>query len=157
MRSRVRLELQQPEERRARVNGFTLVESLVAMLILGIMVAGVVSGFMQCHRTAEWSAYSLAAQSLAMQPIEQARAAKWDPYKAVPVDELVASNFPTTTHVLDVPLSKNGMVLLATNRVRISNVSVNPPLRAIHVECTWSFPRRGVFTNSMLVYRASDQ
>jgi len=40
------------------------------MAILGIMITGIVTGFTQSHRAAEWSGASLAAQSLAMQPIE---------------------------------------------------------------------------------------
>jgi type II secretory pathway pseudopilin PulG len=133
-----------------------LVEALISMLVLGIMVTGVVSGFMQAQKTAEWSAYSLAAQSLAMQPLEQSRAAKWDPTRATPVDQLVSSNFPTRTLVLDVPISGTNNVL-ATNRVFIRDVLTNPPLREIVVECTWSFMNRGTFTNRVLTFRAPDQ
>lgn len=142
--------------RLCRAGAFTLVEALASMFILGLMVTGIVAGFTQSHRTAEWSAYSLAAQSLAMQPIEQARAAKWDPTKAVPVDELVASNFPVRVFVLDVPASGTNRAL-ATNRISIRTVSDDPPLREIAVECTWRFMDRGLFTNSVLTYRAPDQ
>jgi len=135
---------------------FTLVEALVSMLILGIMVTGMASGFMQCHRTAEWSAYSLAAQSLAMQPIEQARAAKWDPTRSIPMDQLVQANFTQRIFSLDVPISGTNIVF-ATNRTVIRTVSVSPPLREIAVECTWSFPKRGTFTNRVLTFRAPDQ
>ncbi len=120
------------------------------------MITGIVSGFMQCHRTAEWSAYSLAAQSLASQPVERSRAAKWDPNKAVPVDQLVDSNFPPTVHILDVPISGTNVVF-ATNRTFIRLVATNPPLKEIYVECTWQFQERGVFTNVLLTYRAPDQ
>ena len=126
------------------------------MVILGIMVTGIVSGFIQSHRTAEWSAYSLAAQSLSMQRVEQSRAAKWDPLKANPIDQLVASNFPGMTNVLDTPVS-GGNITYATNRVFITTISTNPPLKQIYVESTWRFPNRGVFTNSILTYRAPDQ
>ena len=128
----------------------------MSMLILGIMVTGVVSGFTQAHKTAEWSAYSLAAQSLALQPLEQARAAKWDPTRAVPLDELVQSNFPNRVLVLDVPISGTNVVR-ATNTVWIRDVSTNPPLRSVTVECTWSFPQRGTLTNRVMTYRAPDQ
>jgi hypothetical protein len=126
------------------------------MLILGIMVTGVVSGFVQSHRMSEWSAYSLAAQSLAMQPLEQARAAKWDPTRSPAQDELVTANFPPSLQVLDVPLSGTN-VIYATNTVSIRMVSTDPPLREILVECTWRFFNRGVFTNTALTYRAPDQ
>jgi Tfp pilus assembly protein PilV len=133
----------------------TLVEVLVSMLVLGIMITGVVNGFIQSHHTAEWSAYSLAAQSLAMQPIEQARAAKWDPYASVPINEL--TNLPArTTNILDIPASGTNLVW-ATNRITVRTVSVNPPLQEIYVECTWRFLNRRVFTNSVITYRAPGQ
>jgi prepilin-type N-terminal cleavage/methylation domain-containing protein len=143
-------------ETRSAVRAFTLIEALMALVILGIMVTGIVSGFVQAHRSAEWSSTSLAAQSLAMQSIEQARAAKWDPNKATPVDQLVQTNFPTTNWVLDVPISGTN-ILYGTNVITISQVSIDPPLKEIKVECTWSFSNRGVFTNSVLTYRAPDQ
>jgi type II secretory pathway pseudopilin PulG len=134
----------------------TLLEALVAMLVLGIMVSGIVSGFVQSHRTAEWSAYSLAAQSLAMQPIEQARAAKWDPYAYPPTNQLIQANFPPQTNVLDVPTAGTN-ILYATNRTSLRMVSTSPPLMEISVECTWRFMNHGVFTNTITTYRAPDQ
>jgi type II secretory pathway pseudopilin PulG len=139
-----------------RIRAFTLVEALMAVFVLGVMITGVVAGFIQSHRTAEWSAYSLAAQSLAMQSLEQTRAAKWDLYKTTPVDQLVSSNFPNTTNVLDIPISGTNIVY-ARNRVTIRHVSTEPPLKEIYVECTWNFPNRGTCTNSILTYRAPDQ
>ena len=131
-------------------------EALVSMLLLGIMVTGVISGFIQTHRMAEWATYDQAAQSLAMQPIEQSRAAIWDPERAVPIDELVTNNFPMTTNVLDVPIAGTNVVY-ATNTIQIKTISTDPPLRMISVQCTWAFPNRGVFTNSVFTYRAPDQ
>jgi len=136
--------------------GFTLVEAVVSMLLAGIIMGGIASGYLQAHRTSEWSAYSLAAQSLAMQPLEQARAAKWDPYAYPPVDHLVASNFPKTVNILDVPISGTNVVY-ATNRVVIRDLSTNPPLKQITVECTWRFHTRGVFTNTIMTCRTADQ
>ena len=126
------------------------------MLVVGIMVSGVVAGFMQTHKQAEWSAYNLAAQSLAMQPIEQARAAKWDAYAVPPVDQLQATNFPVMTNVLDIPITGTNIVW-ATNFVTITTVSTNPPLKQISVVTTWRFWNRGVFSNVVVTYRAPDQ
>ncbi len=128
----------------------------MAMMVLGVMVIGVVSGFLQSERTAEWAAYSLAAQSLALQPVEQARGSKWDPYATPAVDQIVAANFPARTEILDIPISGTNIVY-ATNRTSIRLVSTNPPLKEIYVECTWRFFDRGLFTNSVLTYRAPDQ
>lgn len=141
---------------RAGNAAFTLVEVLVSMLVLGIMVTGIVSGFIQTERTAEWSAYSLAAQALAMQPVEQARAAKWDPNAWPSVDQVISSNFPITPQILDIPISGTNIVW-ATNRTTIRMISTNPPLKSIYVECTWRFARQGLFTNTALTYRAPDQ
>lgn len=145
--------------------GFTLVEALVSMMVTGVMVTGVVAGYTQCMRQAEWSAYSLAAQSLAMQPIEQARAAKWDPYASPPVDDITNSPWAryagTTwtllaTNILDIPISGTNIVY-ATNRTTVRAVSTTPPLKEISVETTWRFMNRGVFTNTVVSYRAPDQ
>lgn len=131
-------------------------EALVSMMLLGIMVTGVVSGFIQTHRMSEWATYDLAAQSLAMQPIEQSRAARWDPSKAIPLDELVSTNFPTTTNILDVPIAGTNVVY-ATNQITIRTLSTDPPLKEISVQCTWRFFNQGVFTNTVFTYRAPDQ
>ncbi len=130
-------------------------EALISMLLLGIMVTGVVAGFMQTEKQAEWSAYSLAAQTLAMQPIEQARAAKWDPYAYPPVNDL-ATMPRLTTDILDIPISGTNIVW-ATNRIGIRLVSTTPPLMEISVTNTWTFFNRGVFTNTVVTYRAPDQ
>src|SRR5262245_56048363 len=86
---------------------FTLVEQMFALLLAGLTVSAVVSGFWQSVQQSEWSAHSLAAQSLAQQAMEQARAARWDPNGSPSVDELVQTNFPPRTNdVLDVPMGR---------------------------------------------------
>lgn len=133
-----------------------MAEQVVALAVSLILISGVVSGFIQTTQTAEWSAYSLAAQSLASQCMEQSRAAKWDPRAYPAVDQLVTSNFPTIVQVLDVPMTHSNIVY-ATNIVTISTVSTNPALKMISVQCTWPFLNRGVFTNTVVSYRAPDQ
>ena len=121
-----------------------------------VMMSGIVSGFIQATSQAEWSSYSLAAQSLANQCLEQARSAKWDPSASPPVDQLQSSNFPTLTQILDIPITKSNIVY-ATNVVTITTISSSPPLKMIRVECTWPFLNRGNFSNTVTSYRASDQ
>src|SRR5437879_9843717 len=83
---------------------FTLAEVAVAMAITAMSMAGVVAGYIFATRQAEWSAFSLAAQALATQRLEQTRAAQWEPRQ--PLDELVATNFPTVpTNRLAMPIS----------------------------------------------------
>ena len=64
---------------------FTLAELLISIAILAMVMAGVIYGYAQANRFAEWSSMSLAAQSYALQGLEQVRAAKWDLW-ANPVD-----------------------------------------------------------------------
>ena len=137
--------------------GFTLAETLVSMAITAMMVGGIVSGFLQSARQAEWSAYSYAAQSQALRALEQVRAAKWDPQAFPPVDQV--TNFSpsvATVDILDVP-STGTNVTWCTNRTRVQTISTIPPLREITVETTWRFLNRGVFTNVVRTYRTADQ
>ena len=136
---------------------FTLAEVVIAMAITVMSLAGVIMGYILAIRQAEWSAYSLAAQSLATQRLEQTRAAKWDPRASPPVDAVVANNFPTVpTNVLDMPVSGTNMAY-ATNFTTISDVTNGGyPLKLIRVDCVWSFRER-VFSNTIATYRAPDQ
>ena len=119
-------------------------------------MGGSMYAYVMSTRRAEWSAFSLAAHSLAMQRVEQARAAKWDPMGFPPVDELVVTNFPTLVEVMDIPVSGTN-VAFATSITSIATISVNPPLKKVRVDCSWSFMNGKVFTNTVVVYRAPDQ
>lgn len=138
-----------------RQTGFTLMESLIASTIAAMMFGGIVYGYIQSGRNAEWSAYSFAAQSMAMQRLEQTRACKWDPESTPAVDELVSTNFPTLVSMLDVPMSGSNMVY-ATNFTTISTISTAPQLRMIVVETVWGFINGRTYTNSIATCRAPD-
>ena len=127
------------------------------MAIGTLGLAAIINGYVMAAQRAEWSAYSLAAQSLANQKVEQARSCKWDPLGYPAVNEMVSSNFPTTVDILDVPLSTNGAITYATNKTTITDISANPPLKMVRVDTTWMFMGRGVFTNTVITYRAPDQ
>jgi type II secretory pathway pseudopilin PulG len=134
---------------------FTLVEVLIALGISALSLGAIINGYILSAQTAEWSAYSLAAQSLALQRLEQARAAKWD-LDAIPaVDQLVAGSFPPRLEILDIPRSGTNIVY-ATNITTISTLSVTPPLKLIRVDCVWRFISRGPFTNTAMTYRTVD-
>lgn len=135
--------------------GISLVEVVIAMALSTLMINGIVYGYLASSNRAEWSGYSLAAQSLAQQRVEQTRACKWDPESVPTVDELVVSNFPPQINFLDIPISGTNIVF-ATNFTTISTVSSNPPLRSIQVDCVWNYMGRRVFTNTVLTYRAAD-
>jgi prepilin-type N-terminal cleavage/methylation domain-containing protein len=134
--------------------GFTLVEVVMSMAVAGIMIVGLVSGYRQAVRVAEWSAYSLAANSIALQGLERARAAKWDP--AGGVDRLQNSYLTNTWEVLDIPGSISNAVY-ATNFYTFTAVSAAPPLKMVRVDCVWRFFNRGLYTNTVATYRAVDQ
>jgi len=134
--------------------GYSLIEMVIALAVAGILIAGMVSGHIQAAKQAEWSAYSLAASSLALQQLERVRGAKWDSQAGN--DQVVSSNFPVTVEILDIPLTKTNIVY-ATNRTTITTLSTAPPLKMVRVDCTWRFLRRGISTNSVATYRAPDQ
>ena len=136
-------------------SGFTLVESIIASAIAAMMFGGIIYGYTQSGRNAEWSAYSFAAQSMAMQRLEQTRACKWDPESTPAVDELVSGNFPTLVSILDVPMNGSNIVY-ATNFTTISTLSTTPKLRMISVESVWGFINGRTYTNSIATCRAPD-
>jgi hypothetical protein len=135
--------------------GFVLAEVVISSGLAAMLITGLVFGYLQTAAQAEWSAYSLAAQSLAQERVEQGRACAWNPYAVPPIDELVSSNFPVQLKVLDVPSSGTNAVR-AANFTTIATVSTMPPLRMIKVDCVWSFMDRGMFTNSVVTYRGPD-
>ena len=142
--------------------GTTLVEVVMALGVATMAFSGVILGLTSSCQRAEWSAYNFAAQSLAQQGIEQARAAAWDTQGDSPVDNCIQTNFPsTTTNVLDVPISGTNFTY-ATNKWTITTISTNPyPLKLIRVDTTWGFQRPGkprrVFTNTVATMRAPNQ
>jgi Tfp pilus assembly protein PilV len=135
---------------------FTLVEVVISSLIGAVVMAGIIYGYVMSAERTEWSSYYQAAQSIAMQRMEQTRAAKWEVQTMPQTDELQSTNFPVVVKVLDIPSSKTNIVY-ATNVTRISTVSASPPLKMIQVDCSWKFWKRGVFTNTIVTYRAPDQ
>jgi Tfp pilus assembly protein PilV len=134
--------------------GITIIEVVVSVVIVALSIGGIMSVYTQSAVNAEWSAHSLAAQMMALSGLEQARAAKYDPLGGT--DELVATNFPVKVDKLDIGTSL-GVCTYATNTTTISTISTNPAVKMIQVDCTWSFPRKGLFTNSVYTYRAANQ
>lgn len=144
-------------KRDLRTQGFTLIETVIALGIGALILVGLVFGYVMSSQRAEWSAYSLAAQSLAIQRLEQTRAVKWDPLAYPPVpDPLVPSNFPPSREIMDIPVS-GGQIIWATNFTTISDIPGPSPVKMIQVDCVWEFGARGVFTNTIATYRAPDQ
>ncbi len=140
--------------------GFTLTEVTISIAVAAIAFSGVLYGYVMTTDQAEWSAYSLAAHSLALQGVEQSRAAKWDPQAWPAIDELGVTSFVQVT-TLDVPVS-GGNPTYATNYISVASAQTYPPLRRLRADCVWMLPyrkgrTRGPFTNTVITLRAPDQ
>ena len=139
-----------------RSRGITLSEVVISIAVSALSVAAVVSGYVLSARAADWISVSAAADISAQARMEQTRAAKWDTAAIPVVDELMSSNFPVEVVALNIPVVGGGK-MYATNRTTILMVSENPPLKYVQVDCVWSYPNRGPFTNTTVAYRSPDQ
>lgn len=136
--------------------GFTLAEVVISAAIAAVSIGGIMYGYVMSAQRAEWSAYAIAAQSLAMQRVEQTRSARWDLSATPTVNELVGANFPAQVCVLDIPISGTNVVF-ATNFTTITSLSATPPLVSIQVDCVWRWSvGNRLFTNTVVTYRTTD-
>jgi prepilin-type N-terminal cleavage/methylation domain-containing protein len=145
-------------------NAFTLVEVLISLAIFGMMVAGLIYGYVQADKFAEWSSMSYAAQSYAVQGMEQVRDARWET-DTDPVTDLLAMpvsgvlNF-TETNTMDVP--STGAPYNVVDNITVTTITnaADPTLnlRMIRVDCVWVFPlTKKTMTNTVITYRAPDE
>jgi prepilin-type N-terminal cleavage/methylation domain-containing protein len=137
--------------------GFTLIELLISFVIVAMVFGGILKAYFQAGRRIQWSGYSLAAQSLAVECIEQAKAATWDPSQSPPVNNLFnmglqGASFTNQTYTgysvgtLDVPYSGTNAIQ-ATNFITISTVTVdantNVTMQFMRVDTVWPFGMQG--------------
>jgi len=125
----------------------------MAVGILAACLGGIITGYVISSKRVEWSAYSLAAQSLALQRLEQTRACKWD-LGAYPIvdGELQASNFPQQVVVLDIPMNSSNAIF-ATNITDVIDIQTNyPPIKLVRVRCLWPFHNGKTYTNTIVSY-----
>jgi hypothetical protein len=134
----------------------TLVEVAVALAITGLMVAGIVTGYIFCTTSTVKDSLYMAGNARAMERLEETRSAIWAPYRGDPEDDLVATNFPDKVVTLD--LSGSGSdTTSATLKTDISQISLSPPVRRIRVDCIWQFRGVELITNTIETIRAPDQ
>jgi len=136
--------------------GMTLVEVVFALAVSGLAIAGIVGGYIFAVDSAQRSALSLSAGGRALERLEQTKAASWVVSTTPEIDQLQASNFPNETVTLDLAWAGTN-ITFATNITVISQISTNPPLRRIHVDCVWSYSGNQLLTNSIETCRAPDQ
>jgi type II secretory pathway pseudopilin PulG len=165
-----------PEDVRLKrqASAFTLAEVVISVAVVGLIFGGILTANVQSAKRAEWSGYSLAAQALAIQQLEQSRASVWD--DAVNKNELTNLNllawtYNTSTRVgkgyswtnLDLPISGTNFIR-ATNFVTVSmltNVTgvSGVKLQMVQVDTVWHFRFFGGFylcTNTIVTYFAPD-
>lgn len=143
---------------RQLASGFTLTEVVMCCVIMGMLFSGILMGYVTAARRTEWSGYSLAAQALAIQQLEQARSAKWDVISVPSVNEI--TNIARMTWAnMDIPYSGSNYIR-ATNFVTISPITLttNPPVSVylVRVDTVWQ-ARGVVYTNSIANYFAPDR
>ena len=127
--------------RRREQTGFTLIEALVSLGLSGLAFAAVIGTYIQADYRSEWSGYALAAQSLAIQQLEQAKCAKWDTQDTPVVDEIILVP-TTTTATFDLPIKGTNSITVTNymTRTTVTNAPVYYYLvqgehgLAVHVE-----------------------
>ena len=153
---------------------FTLVEVVMAIFLTGLVFGGILIAYTNASFRAEWSGRSLAAESLAIQQIEQARCADWN--QATFTNQTTNLSLSGYTYLgngtvtgycwstLDLPSSGSNYIY-ATNLVCCSlitgkwnNAAFAPAtLRMIRVDTVWPFSWRGsthLYTNTVCTYVA---
>jgi hypothetical protein len=157
-------------DKRIAANAFTLIEVMIAFWIFGLVISGMIYGYVEANRIAEWSSQSLAAMSYASQGMEQMRSAQWcaEEFSTASgqgtTDVLPMTNQPDgswgywTNQVDSLDIPTTGAPIYVTNYINVTSISTNPPLRRIVSQVVWTFRLTGqLFTNTIVTLRAPDQ
>ncbi len=148
----------------------------MAAVIVVVVYGAILVCYIQTGLRAQWSGYSLAAQSLSMEQIQQARAAVWDP-ALTNKNEITNLNLTSwsytssnqtwtgfATNILDVPYASTNFIV-ATNFVSVQlinlNNTTNPFIQVVMIRCdtVWPFQYRAgnlFFTNTACTLMAPD-
>ncbi len=154
-------------------------ELLVAVAIVALVFGTIINGYLISAKKSQWSGYSLAAQAMAFQAVEQARSAVWD--IAMQTIEITNMNLTAksltvsganwtmtgyTTNIMDIPWKGTNYVV-ATNFITVQTVFqnglTNPwvQMQVVRVDTVWPFDgwgnfTRRVYTNSVCTLIAPD-
>jgi hypothetical protein len=143
---------------KARTAAFTLVEVVMSVFIILLVFGGIVTAYIQTSYRAEWSGYSMAAQAAAVQQLEAAKCAVWDPSQSPVKDEI--RQLPLVTSVLlDLPVTGTNTVY-ATNYTTVNLVTTGVYSNyMVRVDTAWPFRWKNqvvTFTNTIVAYYAPD-
>jgi hypothetical protein len=147
-----------PRSPQVRTSGFTLPEVVICVFVMMVLFAGIITTYMQGAYRAEWSGFSLAAQSAALQQLESAKCAVWDPLQS-PVKDEIRSLTNISSVLLDLPVSGTNYVY-ATNYpsiVLLKNGAYSNYM--LKVDTVWPFRWRDkvtLYTNTVACYYAPD-
>jgi prepilin-type N-terminal cleavage/methylation domain-containing protein len=153
--------------------GFTLVEVVVSLAIATLLFGGILSAYITSTRRAEWSGFSLAAQAIGIQQLEQARSGVWD--YSINKNELTNLNLRSwsynattkigkgySTNVLDLPVSGTN-ITVATNFVTVKMLNLSGlssvQVQMVTVDTVWPFLGLGgrrFYTNRTASYFGPD-
>ncbi|MDR3458419.1 MAG: hypothetical protein P4N60_13290 [Verrucomicrobiae bacterium] len=157
----------------------TFWEVLIAVVIVALVFGTIFNGYVIGAKRTQWSGYSLAAQALNVQAMEQARSAVWDiAFSKTEItgmnlmNKTLTTNGPNwimtgyTTNIMDIPW-KGVNYVMATNYITVQTIfengNSNPwvQLQSIRVDTVWPFDGWGNFsvqtyTNSTLTFIAPD-
>jgi type II secretory pathway pseudopilin PulG len=149
-------------DKRIATNAFSLIEVLIAVGVLTLVLSGLIYGYVEANRMAEWSSQSLAAMSYAEQGMEQLRSAQWcaeefSTASGQGTTDVLGAYFQTNqVDTLDIPTT--GEPIYVTNTLTATQVSTNPPLKRLVSQVVWTFRLTGqLFTNTIVTLRAPDQ
>jgi type II secretory pathway pseudopilin PulG len=138
--------------------GMTLAEVIVALGVASLTVASLVGGYISSALATEKASLSLAANTRAMERLEDTHGAVWSVSASPVVDQLAGTNFPAKVVILD--LSGQGAgITFGTNYTTITQVSLAPQLRRVRVDCVWRFQTRQastLVTNTVETLRGPD-
>ena len=143
---------------KARTAAFTLAEVVICVGIMMLVFAAIITAYVQTSYRAEWTGYSLAAQAAAVQQLESAKAAVWDPLQTPVMDQI--SQLPLVTSVLlDLPVSGTN-TLYATNYVTVTLMQNGVYSNYfVQVNTVWPFRWKNqtvYFTNTIADYYAPE-
>src|SRR5580658_6432742 len=129
---------------------FTLIEVVVATGIAVLVMAGMFKGYGIASRQAQFSSFSLAANSMAVGQMESIVAATWVVSGTLVTNLFSQTLTNTQVNALCVPSSGTNLVY-GTNYATLTQISTNPPYVMVSVSCVWNFMGMGTFTNTVSV------